>query len=322
MKTIIDRGYVEKEGRTLIPTDTGDVVSSFLEDQFAEYISDTFTSEMEDELDEIAEGKREYVKTLADFYKPFKKAVDSKEDIEKLTNLGPGPKEFPCPICGKEMVIKLGRGGKFLSCVTFPDCSGARMIDGGEIKASEPLGAHPETGENIYLLTGRFGPYVQLGETPEKIKGKKKPEAPKRASVPKDKKVDEVSLEDAVYYLRLPRELGAHPETDEPIVANTGKFGPYIVHAGDYRSLKGNDDPYTITHERALEILKEPKKMRAGEKLVKEVGLNPKTKKMIKVFGSKSGRYLKRGFKRIWLPDDTDLEKFGMDEALELYKQK
>jgi DNA topoisomerase-1 len=94
------------------------------------------------------------------------------------------------------------------------------------------------------------------------------------------------------------------------------------VHAGDYRSLKGNDDPYTITHERALEILKEPKKMRAGEKLVKEVGLNPKTKKMIKVFGSKSGRYLKRGFKRIWLPDDTDLEKFGMDEALELYKQK
>ena len=317
MKTLADREYVTKEGRTLIPTDTGDVVSSFLEAQFAEYIGDDFTSEMEDKLDDIAEGKREYVATLKDFYGPFLKDVQSKEDIEKITNLGPGPNEFPCPKCGKDMVIKLGRGGKFLSCSTFPDCDGARMIDGSEIRADEPLGTHPETGENIYLLTGRFGPYVQLGETPEKVKGKKTI-APKRASVPKDKKVDEVTLEDAVHYLILPRELGIHPESGEPVVANVGRFGPYIAHAGDFRSLKKPDDPYTVTFERAVEILKEPKKLRAGEKLVKDIGVNPKTKKMISVFESKSGRYLKKGFKRIWLPDKLDVETFTVEDAVAL----
>ena len=144
MKTIIDRGYVEKEGRTLIPTDTGDVVSSFLEEHFLEYIGDDFTSEMEDELDDIAEGKRTYEKTLGDFYKPFQKAVAAKEDIEKLTNLGPGPKEFPCPTCGKDMVIKLGRGGKFLSCDTLPKCHGARKIDDTELKKDDHIGTNQE----------------------------------------------------------------------------------------------------------------------------------------------------------------------------------
>lgn len=321
MKTIVDRGYVEKNGRTLIPTDTGDLVSSFLEEHFTTYIGDDFTSEMENELDEIATGTRTYVKTLKDFYTPFKKAVDAKEDIEKITNLGPGPKEFPCPDCDCEMVIKLGRGGKFLSCCRFPDCAGARMIDGSQIKEDEPIGKHPDTGDDIYLLNGRFGPYVQIGKTPEKVKGKKAP-TPRRVSLPKDKNVSEVTLEDAVRYLMLPRELGKHPETNEPVIANTGRFGPYIGHAGDFRSLKEKDNPYEITYERALEILKEPKKMRSGEKLVKEVGLHPKTKKMIKVFESKSGRYLKRGFTRIWLPDATDVDAFSVDDAVALLSPK
>jgi DNA topoisomerase-1 len=285
------------------------------------YIADDFTSEMENELDEIAEGKRTYLKTLKDFYGPFKKAVDAKEDIEKITNLGPGPKEFPCPLCGKDMVIKLGRNGKFLSCSTYPVCDGARMLDGSELKDDEPIGTHPETGEDIYLLSGRFGPYVQLGKTPEKVKGKKQP-PPRRASLPKGKKPSEVTLEDAVQYLVLPRELGAHPETGEMIVANIGRFGPYIGHAGDFRSLKKDDDPYTITFKRALEILKEPKKTRSGEKVVKELGVHPKTKKMIRVLESKSGRFLRRGFKRISLPDTADLEKFTLDDALALLAQK
>ncbi len=321
MGTIVERGYVVKEGRTLIPTDTGDLVSSFLEEHFMEYIGDDFTSEMEDKLDEIALGTRGYEKTLSEFYKPFKKAVDAKENIAKITNLGPGPQEFPCPVCGKDMVIKLGKSGKFLSCARYPDCDGARLIDGSDIKEDEPLGKHPESGEDIYLLSGRFGPYVQLGKTPEKIKGKKQPN-PKRASLPKDKKPSEVTVEDAVHYLILPRELGMHPETSEPIIANTGRFGPYIGHTGDFRSLKGLDNPYDITLERALQILKEPKKMRAGEKLAKEVGIHPRTKKAIKVFESKSGRYLKKGFKRIWLPDSVDLEKFGVEEAVDLLSQR
>lgn len=325
MKTIIDRGYVLKEGRTLMPTDTGDLVSSFLEEHFTEYIGDDFTSDMEDQLDDIAEGKRTYVKTLKDFYIPFHKAVEAKENIDKITNLGAGPVEFPCPKCSNIMVIKLGRGGKFLSCARYPDCDGARMIDGSQIKDDVPLGQHPETGEDIYVLNGRFGPYVQLGKTPEKVKGKKskvKAVTPKRASLPKGKSVAEVTLEDAVHYLILPRTLGNHPETGEPVIANTGRFGPYIGHAGDFRSLKKDDTPYTITFERALAILKEPKKMRSGEKLVKELGLHPKTKKMIKVFESKSGKYLKRGFARIWLPDKVNMDTFSIEDAVELLTKK
>ncbi|MBI4086531.1 type I DNA topoisomerase [Candidatus Kaiserbacteria bacterium] len=278
IKTIVDREYVTKEGRTLIPTDTGDVVSSFLEDNFAGYISDTFTSEMEDELDDIAAGTREYEKTLKDFYTPFTKDVASKETIDKLTTLGDAPKEFPCPKCGKDMVVKLGRGGKFLSCSDFPACMGARMNDGSELKSDEPLGKHPETGEDIFIMNGRFGPYVQLGKTPEKVKrgrkGKKDSAAkgesnvgngtasPRRASIPKGKKPEEVTVEDAVRYLALPRILGRHPETGEDITASIGRFGPFIVHQKDFRSLKGADNPYDITLPRALEILKEEKKTR------------------------------------------------------------
>lgn len=317
MKTITDRGYVIKEGRTLIPTDTGDVVSTFLETHFAEYISDDFTSEMEDELDEIATGDRTYRKTLEDFYTPFHQAVGAKENIEKLTTLGKGPKEFPCPECGAEMVKKLGKNGTFLSCERFPDCNGARLADGSMLKPEAPIGQHPESGEDMYVLNGRFGPYVQLGATPEKVKGKKAP-TPRRTGLPEGVKPEDVTVEMAVKLLALPRELGSHPTTGEPIMANTGKFGPYIAHAGDFRSLKGADNPYDVTYERAMEILAEPKSMRKGEKLLKELGVNPKTRKLVNVFESKSGRYLKKGFKRINIPDTIKTEDITLELAMEL----
>jgi len=321
MNTIVQRGYVEKEGRTLIPTDTGDVVSTFLETHFKQYIDDDFTSEMENELDEIAAGERGYKKTLTDFYTPFKKAVDAKEDIDKLTTLGPGPKEFPCPDCGASMDKKLGRNGTFLSCSKYPDCEGARLIDGSEAKPDEPIGNHPETDEPVFVMNGRYGPYVQLGETPEKVKGKKTPK-PRRATLPSEMKPEDVTLKDAVKYLLLPRELGEHPDTGEPVVANSGQFGPYIAHAGDFRSLKDkNDNPYEISFKRAMEILVEPKKLRKGEKLIKELGINPKTKKLVNVFESKSGRYLKKGFKRISIPDNVKTEDITIDLAIDLMKQ-
>ena len=325
MKTIIDRGYVEKNGRTLMPTDTGDVVSSFLEEHFTDYISDTFTSEMEDQLDEIADGKRTYEKTLKAFYGPFTKAVQAKDKIEKLTTLGEADPKFPCPLCQSPMVIKLGRAGKFLSCERFPECMGARMADGAEINADEPIGIDPKSTLPVFVLTGRFGPYVQLGTTPLKKKGRAKKgdpkiEMPRRSSIPKGKDITALTLADALHYLSLPRVLGVHPETKENISANIGKFGPYIVHQSDFRSLKGADNPYEISFERALEILKEPKKGRVGEKLVREVGLNPRTKKPIKIFESKSGRYFKRGFKRIGIAPDIDVEALTIAEALELMK--
>ena len=323
MQTIINRGYVEKDGRTLIPTDTGDVVSSFLEEHFMDYIDDDFTSQMEDQLDDIAAGEREYIATLKSIYTPLHKAVESKEDIPKLTTLGPGPKEFPCPECKADMDRKLGKNGTFLSCSRFPDCDGARLIDGTIPKPDEPIGLHPETGEPVFVMTGKFGPYVQLGEIPEKIKGKKQVK-PRRASLPAGVDVADVTLDDAVKYLLLPRELGEHPDTGEPIVANSGQYGPYIAHAGDFRTLKDpkKDDPYTITYQRALEILKEPKQMRKGESLCKELGLNPNTKKLVNVYESKSGRYLRKGFKRISIPDDIKTKDITLELAIELLKQR
>ncbi len=279
MRTLEDRGYVTKEGRTLFPTDTGDVVSSFLESNFSTYISDTFTAEMEDELDEIAEGKREYVKTLKDFYGPFSKEIKEKDKMDKQTTLGDAPAEFKCPTCNSKMVIKLGRGGKFLSCSRYPDCEGALTIEGYEIKADEPIGTDPATGLPIFVKNGRFGPYVQLGEMvkgPKKRVSKKKAaegEAPattkpRMASIPKEKNPTEVTVADALVYLSLPRVLGTHPESGKSITTSIGRFGPYIVHEKDFRSLKAKngDDPYTITLERAIEILSEPKKQRGFAK--------------------------------------------------------
>ncbi|MHB8651956.1 MAG: type I DNA topoisomerase [Minisyncoccota bacterium] len=169
IKTIIDRGYVLKDGRSLKPTDTGDVVSTFLETHFAEYISDSFTAEMEDELDEIATGKRNYAKTLTDFYTPFAKAVKSKDTLEKLTTLGKAGSEFPCPVCGGGMVFKLSKNGKFMSCEKFPECSGARGEDGKEMEGPKETGEACPKCKNGKLIErdGRFGRFVSCNNYPK-----------------------------------------------------------------------------------------------------------------------------------------------------------
>lgn len=148
MKTLEEREYVRKENKTLYPTDVGEVVSDFLEKYFANYISDTFTAEMEDQLDQIARGEREYEKTLKDFYGPFLKDVKSKEKLEKVTNLGDAPDGIKCPKCGAKMIIKLSRAGKFYSCSTYPECSGALMLDGTELQGPKETGEKcPECGD-------------------------------------------------------------------------------------------------------------------------------------------------------------------------------
>jgi DNA topoisomerase-1 len=188
---------------------------------------------------------------------PFHKDVKAKEKIEKLTNLGPAPKEWKCPECGSPMIIKLGRGGKFMSCERYPECKGARRIDGSVAEPNKPIGTDKETGLPIFVLEGRFGPYVQLGE-----KTKDNPK-PRRASIPKEKDLTAITQEDALKYLSLPRILGTHPDTGKDIIANIGRFGPYIMHDGDFRSLKKGtgDDVYAIELPRALEIFKEEKKI-------------------------------------------------------------
>ncbi|MDP1625177.1 MAG: type I DNA topoisomerase [bacterium] len=280
IKTLEDREYVTKEGRSLKPTDTGMVVSSFLEDNFGQYISDTFTAEMEDKLDAIADGSMGYEKTLADFYKPFSKEVKAKEKLDKATTLGEADPSMKCPKCGGSMIIKLGRSGKFLSCAKYPDCDGALMLDGTEMPKDKVIGVHPAHNVPITLKSGKYGPYVEIELPPDPepvpVEGEKKKrkskKAPKpklrRASVPKEVKPEEVTLDQAVHYLSLPRQLGTHPKTQKVITANIGRFGPYIVHDGDFRSIKkaSGDDVYKIGLDRALEMLKEPKKPRGFNK--------------------------------------------------------
>lgn len=168
IKTIFDRGYVEKLGRALQPTDTGEVVSDFLEKNFAGYISDSFTAEMEDDLDDIANGKKEYAPTLKRFYGPFSKEIKAKGKLERATNLGEADPKFRCPICGGSMVIKLGRAGKFLSCKKFPECTGALTLDGREIEGPKETGEIcPECEGKLVEREGKYGKFISCSNYPK-----------------------------------------------------------------------------------------------------------------------------------------------------------
>ena len=176
MSTIEDRGYVTKQGRTLYPTDTGDVVSSFLETNFGEYISDTFTADMEDKLDDIANGDREYVKVLKDFYVPFKKELKEKDKLAKATDLGPAPDDMKCPKCEASMIYKLSRNGKFFSCSRYPECDGARKLDGSEVQGPKETGEKcplcgDKTGKNgggmLVQREGKFGMFISCSRYPK-----------------------------------------------------------------------------------------------------------------------------------------------------------
>ena len=176
MSTLEDRGYVTKQGRTLYPTDTGDVVSSFLETNFGEYISDTFTADMEDKLDDIANGDREYIKTLKEFYTPFLKEIKIKDKLAKATNLGVAPDDIKCPKCGATMIVKLSRNGKFYSCLKYPDCAGARKLDGSEMQGPKETGelcplCGEKKGKNgggkLVQREGKFGLFISCSRYPK-----------------------------------------------------------------------------------------------------------------------------------------------------------
>ncbi|HXK38074.1 MAG TPA: type I DNA topoisomerase [Candidatus Paceibacterota bacterium] len=169
IKTIVDRGYVEKENKSLKPTDTGDVVSSFLEEHFAKYISDTFTAEMEQELDDLADGSRKYVPVMTEFYTAFHEAVKAKDKIPKVTNLGDADENIHCPKCDGPMIIKLSKSGKFLSCANFPTCDGARTEAGEVIEGPKPTGEKCPKCEKGDLVerSGRFGKFIACSTYPK-----------------------------------------------------------------------------------------------------------------------------------------------------------
>ncbi len=285
--TIKNRGYVVKEGRALVPTDTGEVVSDFLVEHFRKYVDYGFTSEMEQELDEIASGKLNYETVVGNFYKDFYTYIESKKDMPKITNLGRASDEFKCPECGANMVVKLSKVGKFLSCERYPECSGMLSIDGKKANEGEVL--FYKDGDPVYLKTGRYGRYLQVGDNGKKV------------TIPPS--IKEINEEIGNKLLQLPREIGEY--YGDKIIATIGRFGPYIGHKGKYKRLKSIDHIFEITKDEAIELLKQPPKLPRGAELAKVLGVDPKTKKEIRVLKSKSGYFIMRGLRRIYLTTDN-----------------
>jgi DNA topoisomerase-1 len=320
ISTVQDRGYVRKEGGALIPTFTGLAVIQLLEDYFVDMVDYGFTSVMEDELDEIAVGQKNWLEYLKNFY-AGKKGLKSKVEQEEKKIKPEKSRTVKLPQIGDMIDIKIGRYGPyFITTIketgeevhaSIPEDIAPADLKPEDIndmielsqKGPEPLGVDPDSGENIYCLLGRYGGYLQLGEkTDDNPK-------PKRASLQAPLTPKTVTLEQAIQLLKLPRELGVHPETKKEVVANQGRFGPYIMHDGDFRSIKKDDDPYTITFERAMEILSEPKVSSRGATLFQDFGRHPETNKKIAVYDGKYGLFIKYGTKNIGIPDNLRDEK-------------
>lgn len=338
--TIQQRRYVDKVGNALIPTFTAFAVTDLLEKHFLEYVDMKFTARLEQKLDDVADGSLDYKEYLTNFYHggPERPGLDKRiaEEEPKIDY-----SEFHVgkhPDTGNDVIVKVGRYGPYLQTpdpenpeekliaslpmdIAPADLKIEQAIDILNKKAAGPqaVGDDPETGLPIYVLSGRFGPYVQLGETPTE----KGAEKPRRASLPKGTPEDEVSLELALKLLSLPRTLGVHPETKEEIIANNGRFRPYVKHQSDYRSLEATDDVYTVTLERALELFAQPKKGRGAAKVVlKEVGKHPDTGEQVQVIDGRYGAYITDQELNAGLPNDKKAEDLTLEEAIVILRDK
>lgn len=351
ISTLIDRDYVRKNGNALIPSFTGIAVTQLLVKHFNHLVDAKFTSEMERSLDEIAGGTKEYLPYLQAFF--LGKDGLRAQIASKDKGIDPGESRTLDLPHLKGVDVKIGRYGAY---VIQPGVKGAEEVHASipediapadltaekiaeiiEISAQgpKPIGLHPDTKQPIFCLTGRFGPYVQLGPSPEltpeqaKETDKKKVKAmmaelpkPRRASVPKGVDPREVTIEQATKWLSLPRELGIHPETKTPVLANNGRFGPYVQNGTDYRSLKKEDDVYTVTFARAMELLMQPKQGRASSKILKELGPHPEDQKPIQILEGKFGPYVKHKSTSASIPKDQTPESVTVEQALELLKTR
>ena len=317
--TIVDRGYVIKENRRLIPTDIAKLVNKVLVEHFPTIVDFQFTARMEEDLDHIAEGKKDWVPVVSDFYLPFKDNLDKKSKELDKKRLTEEKSDVVCEKCGKPMVIKTGRFGRFLACSGYPECKNTVRLNGNTPAAPEAppvsLGKDPSSGKEIFARTGRFGSYVQLGE-------KTGDEKPKTASLLPGMTLESLTLEDAIALLSLPRTLGA-TEAGDPIIAANGKFGPYIKAGKETRSIPPDASPISITLEQAQELLRQPKvKGRASAKrLLKEVGKLP-SGETISIFAGKYGPYVSDGKTNASLPKGTLPEQVTLEQATGLLEAK
>ncbi|HVJ63935.1 MAG TPA: type I DNA topoisomerase [Bdellovibrionota bacterium] len=327
--TIVNRGYVRKNGNALVPTFTGMAVVQFLEKHFSELVDLGFTSQMEESLDEIAEGNLEWIPYLKKFYLG---ATGLRSQVEKKEKSIDPTESRSIDIKNLEGVeVRIGRFGPYVVKegsskneesvnASIPESYAPADLTPADVEqiikisaeGPKPIGVDPETKLNIYCLLGRFGPYVQLGEVTDDMP------KPKRSSVPKGMNPAEITLDQALHLLALPRDLGVHPTSKKPIVANRGRFGPYVMHDGDFRSLKKDDDVYTVTLARALEILAEEKQGRRGAKVLKEFDLPGKKVQKVQLLEGKYGPYLKLGKKNFSVPKEIDAATLELPKVIEI----
>ncbi|MEO1400033.1 MAG: type I DNA topoisomerase [Cyanobacteria bacterium J06635_1] len=336
--TIIDRGYVQRLNNSLMPTFTAFAVTGLLENHFPDLVDPGFTARMEQTLDDISMGSADWLPYLKKFYsgdEGLEQQVQVRED-----QIDPAEARTVA-LDDLTAKVRIGRYGPYIEAedpeagavrASIPNDVSPADLDDAQIQVllkqktegPEKIGLHPDTGEPIFSLIGAYGPYVQLGEVTEDNP------KPKRASLPKGTKPEDVTLEMAVGLLALPRLLGLHPETGAKIKASLGRFGPYVVHdqgkeGKDYRSIKGDDDVLTITLERALQMLAEPKRgrgKRAAAKPLRELGKHPEDEEPINIFDGPYGPYIKYGKVNVSVPEGKKPEEVTFEEALKLVEEK
>ncbi|MBM3817863.1 MAG: type I DNA topoisomerase [Acidimicrobiia bacterium] len=346
--TIVRRGYVFRQGKALVPSFTAFAVTKLLREHFGDFVETDFTAEMEEDLDEISRGEREWVSFLKQFYYGDKKHRGLLPAVEK----GAQKADYPVldlgedPETGEPVRIRIGRFGPFVQVadggpgrtaslpedIAPADLTTGKALELVRAKAEGPrtLGVDPATGQNVYVMNGRYGPYVQLGETPDasqKSQGKGQKSAPvekpKRASLQSGMTESTITLEEALRLLSLPRVLGLHPDDHEPIVTNFGRFGPYVKHNDEFRSLESDDDVFGISFAAALALLRAPKQSRrrpaAQKKVLHELSKDGQT---LKVLSGRFGPYVTDGGINASIPRGTAPETLTFEQAMNLLEAR
>jgi DNA topoisomerase-1 len=333
-----DRDYVRIDKKRLIPEDKGRLVIAFLESFFSRYVEYDFTANLEEQLDRVANHEVDWKAVLRDFWEDFNAAILGTKDLrttEILDNLNDllGPHIFPakadgsnpraCPSCANgQLSLKIGKFGAFVGCSNYPECNYTRPLaagadDGNERPGVRVLGTDPDTGDEVSLRDGRFGPYLQLGE------GAK----PKRSSLPKGLKPEDVTLDKALALLSLPREVAKHPTSGEPILAGIGRYGPYVQHGKTYANIGRDDDILEIGANRAIDLIVAKESGASGQRRFgapgpgRELGEHPKGGK-VTVKDGRYGAYVNWGKVNATLPKDSDVAGFTLAQALALIEAK
>ncbi len=309
LSTIVDRGYVELEKRRFEPTELGEVVAKLLVRIFPNIFDVEFTSRMESALDRVEDGEVEWRTLLAEFYPGFKERLDAGEEesdeiiLEILAAEGE-----ECEKCGSPMLVKWNKYGRFLGCSAYPDCKNTRSLDGPG-PDGEQLGEHPETGREVRVKQGPYGPYVEMDDVDED-------EKPKRVSLPEGVAIEDVDLAYGVKLLALPRTVGTDPETDEEVVTGIGRYGPYVRRGKTFASLQTAEQLWSLELDRAQEFIKAKE---AGKKLpMKELGPHPDSGDDVVVLNGRYGPYVTDGNVNANIPKKTDPMQVDLDDAVEL----